>query len=458
MRVLEEGLFNGQLGRITVKVLGRQEGLRSRLAWETGWSFALKVANAGLGFLSTVLLARLLGAERYGVYAYALSLVTLLALPAHAGLPDLILRETAKGLSQQRLDLVKGAWWWAGRVVAVISFLVVGIGGPILVAWHGGLKSPTGQTMAWALALVPLMALGNLRGAALRGLQRVVLGQLPEFLLRPGLFLLFVGGAALVWGGALSPPVAMILQATASFLAFVAGAWLLWRYTPTAVRQAQPAVDARGWLSSSVVFALLAGYGVVNQQASTVILGLFEAPDAVGRFRVAVQVATLAASGLNAINLVVAPRFADLWAQGQKARLQRLVTRSAQVMLAVNLAVGATFLLVGRSFFRLVFGPEFVEAFVPLLILLVGHLVDSAAGPAGTLLNMTGHEKNTLRAMAWASGLNIAANLALVPFLGMTGSAAATALSMATWKTLFWWHARKQLGINSFALPIGNKL
>ncbi len=431
-----------------------QSLMHSRLAWETAWSFALKATNAGLMFLSTVILARRLGVVGYGIYAYAYSLVTLLALPAHAGLPNIVVRETAKGLAQGRPDLVKGAWQWTGRVVVVLSLLVMGIGGPLFVLWQGGLKNTAGQTMAWALLLVPLITLGNLRGAALRGLQQVILGQLPEFVLRPGLFLLFIGGAALLWKETLSPPIAMMFHAVASLLAFVVGAWLLWRHTPNPVRYARPSTEAQRWLASGIIFALFVGFSVVNQQVSTVILGLFTTPDAVGRFRVAMQIATLAAFGLDAVNMVVAPRFADLWTRGEMAYLQRLVTRSAQVMSLISLLVTAVFMLGGRVFLRIVFGPEFDSSYIPLMVLLLGYGIDSAMGPAGMLLNMTGYEKETAVVMFWAAGLNIVLNMILVPIHRILGAAAAYAISIAIWKTSFWWLARRKLKINTRLLHL----
>lgn len=449
--------LDGRLGKVVVRLFGQPEGIRFQLARETVCSFALKGISACLGFLCTILLARLLGAEGYGVYAYVLALITLMALPAHAGLPNLIVRETAKGLAQERPDLLKGAWQWAGRVVAVLSPVVMLVAGPVFVAWQGGLGSIGGQTMAWALPLVPLIALGNLRGAALRGLQRVVVGQLPEFLLRPGLFLLLLGGTALLWGGTPSPSSAMMLYAVAAFLAFAVGAWLLWRHTPEAVRYARPSVDARGWLASSVIFALLAGFRVINIQASTVVLGLFVAPHIVGHFRVAAQVAMLAAFGLQAINMVLAPRFADLWARREKARLQRLVTRSAQAVLAFNLLVTVALVLAGRSFFQLVFGPEFDSSYVPLLILLVGQMVNSAAGCVDFLLNMTGHERDTAKGMAVAAAVNVVLNVALVPVWGIVGAATATAASMTLWNVLLWWRVRQRLGINSLAFNVSKR-
>jgi O-antigen/teichoic acid export membrane protein len=429
----------------------------SRLAWEASWSFLLKTASTGLTFLSTVLLARLLGAEGYGIYAYAYAFVWLLALPAQAGLPNLVIRETAQGLAQARPDLVRGIWRWAERVVTGLSLVVVLGFGPALIAWRGGWQSVQGGTMAWALALVPLMALGNLRGAALRGLQHIVAGQLPEFVLRPGLFLLLVLCAALFAADALSAPTAMALHAAAALAAFLVGAWMLWRRMPPPVREARATVESKGWLVSGTLFALMAGFSMVNNQASTVLLGVFQPSDQVGVYQVAVQVANLAAFGLQAINMVVAPRFAALYARGETLRLPRLVVGSARVVLAFNVLLTGLFVLLGRLFFPLVFGAEFAASYGPLLILLVGQMVNSTTGSVGYLLNMTGHERETLRGMAVAAGLNIVLNLLLISGWGILGAASATAVSMIVWNVLLWWRVRKVLGINSLAFNIAAK-
>ncbi|GAP63740.1 hypothetical protein ARMA_2163 [Ardenticatena maritima] len=425
--------------------------LRSPLAQETVWSFVLKASYAGLTFISTVFLARVLGAEGYGIYAYAYALVMLLAMPVTAGLPNLVIRETAKGLASGRPEVVKGVWQWAGRVVTGLSLAVILIAGPLLVLWQGGLDTPAGQTMAWALALVPLMALGNLRGAALRGLKRIVAGQLPEFVLRPGMFLVLIAVNVLVVGQRISAPIAMALQAMAALLALVGAAWLLWRYTPQEVKHVSPSVDTHGWLFSSVIFALMSGFNVVNNQASTVVLGIFETPGSVGRYRVATQVAALTSFGLQAINMVVAPRFAELWARGEKERLQRLVTQSARVVLVFNILLTAMFVLVGRPFFRFVFGAEFDASYFPLLVLLGGQMVNSAAGSVAFLLNMTGHERETVLWIGLAAVLNLLLNFVLVPLWGILGAAVATAVSMAAWNGLLWWRVLRRLGINSLA-------
>lgn len=427
--------------------------LYSRLARETTYSLALRAVNAGLMFLVTVVLARLLGAAGYGIYAYAYAVVTIVGIPLQSGLPELTLRETSRGLAQSQPCLVRGVWEWSAKVGIISSLLIVLLIGPVLIVWQGGFRSISGEVMAWALLLVPIMALGNLCAAALRGLHRVVIGQLPELALRPGLMLLFVGALA-VMRGELSPPQVMALHVSASFLTLAIGICLLWSHVPKTLRCAKPVLDTHRWLFSTMTFALISGLALLNNQASTVILGVFDTSASVGRFRVASQVAGLASFGLQATNMVVAPRIADLWARGEKPRLQSLVTRSAQVVVGLSLVIATLFAVAGRPFFRLLFGQDFEGAFIPLLILLVGQVANSAAGPVGYLLNMTGYERETIVGMGVGVGLNLILSLTLVPTWGIVGASIASAASIAVWNSLLWWRVRQRLGIISLPFRV----
>jgi O-antigen/teichoic acid export membrane protein len=174
-------------------------------------------------------------------------------------------------------------------------------------------------TFLCALALVPLIALGDLRGAALSGLHHVVAGQLPEYLLRPGFFALLLGVAALApLAGypTISAPMAMVLYVFSSAVTFGVGAWLLWRVTPLPVRKAPPSYNSRAWLLSALPLAFIGGMQLIDQQASILLQGLYLPDAAIGIYRIASQVSVLASFGLLTINLVLTPRFATLYAQG----------------------------------------------------------------------------------------------------------------------------------------------
>lgn len=426
----------------------------SKLVRDTGWSFLLKAFSMAAATGIAVILARVLGAEGYGIYAFAISLTTLLALPAEFGLPNLLVRETARGMALDRADLVRGVWSWGGRVAGVLSLVLVLGAGTVLLVTSDGDLSEQQATILWAFLLIPLTALGNLRGAALRGLNRIVSGQLPEFVLRPVALLALLGGALLLTGS-VGPSQAMALHVVAAGIAFAAGAWLLWRYTPDPVRESSPSTETKAWLRSLFPLALLAGIGAFQRNADILLLGLFEPAAEVGQYRVAVQTATLAAFGLQAVNAVIPPRFARLHAKGDMDRLQRLVTQSARAVMGFSAAVVVLFLFAGEFVLELLFGAEFTDAYIPLLVLLGGQFVNSSVGSVGHLLTMAGYERETAKAGGFSVVLNVVLNLALIPPFGMVGAATATAVALSFRNALLWWAVRKHLGINSLAFNIG---
>ncbi len=428
------------------------EGLRSELIRNGAGSLILKAASVLLTFLTTVVMARALGADNYGVYSYVYALVSLLSIPAEFGLPNLLVRETAKALARQEWGKIKGIWNWAGRVTAILTVTIVLGAGVAFLIWGNHFSRVQLVTMTWGLALVPLIALGALRGAALRGLHKVMLGQLPEQAFLPGFYILLILGTIFIFQEKkLSPDRAMGLQVAAAALAFIIGAWLLWRATPGEVHRAKPIFEGRLWLASTLPLAFIGGMQLINRRTSILILGLFENSAQVGVFRVADQVSLLVSLGLQAINIVVAPQFARLYAVGDKERLQRLAAASARVVLLLTLAATAVFLFAGKPLLRMIFGAEFIGAFWPLSILSIGQLINSVTGSVGVLLNMTGHEQETAKGMTISAISNVVLNLVLIPPFGVSGAALASAITMTIWNILLWFAVRRRLNINSMA-------
>lgn len=423
----------------------------SSIAKETIWTFVMKLIAALSGFFVAVLLARLLGPDGYGTYAYAMALVMIFVLLAEAGLPVLVTRETAQEMALDRPAVVMGVWQWSRRLSAVLSVIVViGAAGVVYLVSRGQL-GPENRVTLWALLLVPLIAQSNLRGAALRGLGRIVEGQLPGIVVRPFVFLALLVALVLL-PTETTPVLAMALHVLAGATAFLAGIWLLSRHSPSRVDASTPHLRRREWLSSALPLALVSGMVTINDHADIVILGMFESADQIGIYKVAVQMAGLAWFGLYTVNSVVAPRFARLYAEGDLSRLQRLVTGSSRAVLLFSALVTALFLITGQYLLPSLFGPAFGASYAPMAILLGGQLVNSGAGSVGTLLSMTGHERVLARAVGTSALINVVLNFALVPNWGTEGAAVATAISLIVWNVWLWLSVKRRLGIDSLAV------
>jgi len=303
----------------------------------------------------------------------------------------------------------------------------------------------------WGMVLIPIIALGNLRGAALRGLRRVVVGQLPEYVFRPALFLLLLSAAA-VWqpSGELSPAHAMRLHVGAAVISFVLGALLLWRFRPPGMAQTKGAiVNGPEWRASLIPFGLISAMQLGNKYTDILLLGYFGEPAEVGIYRVTVQAAGLVAFGSQAVVLIAAPHFARLHARGEHERLQKAVSGSSWLTFGSALILAVAFIAMGEDILSFAFGPEYVAGYSALCILAVGRLLASTMGPVAILLGMSGHERYTAATVGAGAVVNIGLNIILIPMLGLNGAAISSALALVCWHVVLWHAARRKLGINT---------
>ncbi|RBP72685.1 flippase [Marinobacter nauticus] len=426
-------------------------GLAQQLFRGGAGNLLARVAEVILSLAVAVLLAQLLGASGYGIYAFVLALASIAAMPAQAGLPSLIVRETARG--QQAFDwpAIRGIWRWSNGAALLFSLLTstVAVAG-LWLGWGRG--EALWETIVWALGLVPLLALIAIRLACLRGLRHVLAGVLPELVLRPALLAAALLVIQIATNATISPGDAMALTFSATLIVFVITTLLLRRYCSPEISDARPIYRHREWMKAAWPMALTQGFEKLNRYADLLLLGLLAATVDVGIYRVAAQGALLASFGLSALNMVIAPYAARLNAEQAHHKLQVLVYRTAQISLAFAIPTTLLFSIFGESLLVTLFGDDFRNAYLPLLVLAAGQVVNAWFGPTGQLLTMTGYERDVTRSAAIAAGLNITLNILLIPKYGALGAAFATSISLAAWNVWLWRVAWLRLKIRCSAI------
>lgn len=444
-----------QIGTKRLSRVFSGNSLRAQLLRGSVGSLVLKAANAGLTFAMAVVLARALGPEHYGIYAFALAVLMLVAIPAQVGIPQLTVRETAKAHAKGNWGLMRGLWLWGNLAILATSvFGVLVVCGVLLFL---GVE-PGGQraiAIAVGIPLIPLIALGNARAACLRGLHKIIWGQLPEAILRPLFILMLLGAWVALPGGKANASVEDVMgfNVAASAITFMLGAYMLWRVRPEGIKcRPKRSYEAIAWRRAIVPLAAITGLELINNYADLIVLGWFRSDSEVGIYRAVSQLALLVVFGLQAINQVLHPHFARLHTEGDIHKLQKLVTLSSRAILAMAFFPFLVFLFFGKEILTMVFGTEYAAGSIALIILAFGHLANAGFGSVGALLNMTGHERDTMKGMFVAMGANVVLNLLFVPFYGMNGASAATAISFILWNAVLRHYVRKRLSIESIAL------
>lgn len=412
-------------------------------------SAGIRVIGMGFGLLVGVQLARGLGADGYGIYGLAMSILSLASIPAEFGLPQLLTREIAYAQVRDDLPSIRGIMNWANKTVLALSAAIAVVG---LVAWTV-LTRLDSVTLAWTLLaglpLVPLIPLSNLRSAAMRGLQHIVTGQLPELVVRPALFSLLLLIASISSGPRLSPVLAMIVQALAATLTLCVVSAILHRLLPRSARIEPTSAKKTAWIGSAWPMALTEAIRVLLGNFSILILGFLSISSEVGVFRVATSVGVILTMPTSLMHVISAPLLSRLYANGDLERLREVLRAAAWIMLAGALLFCIPFIVAGSRILTIVFGADFATANVPLLFLMLGAVVSSAFGASVTLLNMTGYERRVTRAFILSLTILFLTSIPLIHVFGVAGAAIANATAIVSWNLILWRDAKRLLTLDT---------
>lgn len=453
---MKDGMGSAPETRKTVRVIDNLRHLLRRLAEERLLAQLLRGAIGGAGIqaagialklLVSIVLARALGPDGYGIYAHAAAIMTLLMVSAELGVPALLVREVAAAEGQSAWGLLRGALRRGRQLVLVTSTVTCLCGLIVLFALHNRVETDSFWTMAVMMLVLPFAAIVRTMGSGLRGLHRVITAQALEIAALPLLLVLLVGTVFLVLPDLRSPTMAMALQLCAAIAVAGVAALLLHRSVPTQARAATPVYQTRQWIGSALPFGLIAAALVVTNQADVILLGWFVSPAEVGIYRVAAQGAMMVSVSLVAVASVATPMLARLHATNDHAGLQRVVTLSVRSILAPAIILTLVLLIEGETLITLLFGAEFAPGYDALLILAFGQLASAAFGISGSLLSMSGFEVQVTKTIWMAALANILLNLVLIPAMGVTGAALATALALGGWSLHLASVCRRRMGI-----------
>lgn len=364
------------------------------------------------------------------------------------GIPQLIVRETAKTQAREDWALMRGLWRWGNAAVALLSTLGIIILGGILVATEGAEGGRVVTAMS-GIALIPLVALANVRGATLRGLRRIVWGLLPETIFRPALLVVLVlGWAALASGNSgMGPDRIMVLHVFAAIATFLLGGVMLWLARPEGVKnKPRPTYETREWTKAVVPLAMITGLQLINNYADLIILGIFRPDEDVGIYRAVSQVALLSFFGFQAMNSVLQPHFSRM-SSGVKGNsdVKSLVKLSFRLVLLLSCPFAFLYLLFGQEILRVIFGGSYISGYLSLVILALGLVFKSLYGVMATAMNMAGYEMKVMFVAGMSVVLNVALNFFTIPIVGMEGAAASTAVSFVFLGIFMYIKARRVL-------------
>lgn len=399
---------------------------------------------------TAILLARLLGTEDYGRYAFAISLATLLTLPVGQGITQLLTREIAQGMLQGRFGVHPGIMAWAWRRLWLYVVTLLGLSAAVWFLLQNG-------ELVWVatICLAPLVAGYQIYGGAIRGHGAPVQSQIPEMVVRPlGVLLLVLGAWALT---EVTLTNALMLHVVATGF----GLWLSWALcrwiSPVEATAATPERNDHAWNQSSLSFMMITATNFMTIEIGILVLGLLGQPEQVSGMRIAQSGAQIVMLSLVAVDVVTQSQIAVLVREGGGRPLWQTYVRAARLAFGAALTLSLILIIWREPLVRITFGEEFVTlASWPLVFLVTMGVIHAFGGASSTMLNMAGQERQTLRAQSIALAITVLGVAVLAPLFGAAGAACAIAVGMATKKAAEAVYIKKYFGVWLHALsPYG---
>lgn len=407
-------------------------------------AFVLRGFGAGLAFALNVVIARQLGAEGAGVYFMALSVAMIGSVVARLGLENAVLRFVAVEAANENWGLVKGVRWLSLKLAGGASLGLAALCfffAPEISEYifdEPALVEPL-RWMSFAIVTFSVM---TLESESLKGLKKIRDSMLVSGVLFPAFALLLIGPLVAMMG----PSGASAAYVLGTGLAALIGV-IFWRKAMS-VHLAPAAAFPRDilWASSRPLWVTMILTRAILPWAPLFLLGIWGSTQEVGIFGAALRISMLVTFFLVAVNTVLAPKFAELYTKGDLEALGKLVRKFSVI---IPLATSPMFflLLFKSAWVMQLFGKDFAFGGKALAILALGQAVITMTGSAGSLLMMTGHEKD-VRNSAIIGGVFVGGlSLILIPSLGHIGAAIAASTAIAASNIASVVFVRKRLGI-----------
>lgn len=406
-------------------------------------SLALAGGYAAMALLISVLGARLMSLEQYGLYASVMGHILILTAVSSA-LPQLIVREITTADHWDDRGAVTGMINWSIGWVIATTLGIAAIAFAIRVVIEG---HDTWWRVFWAgLFVLAAMGLLNVLGAVLRALNRPILSQLPASVLRPILQIMLLPAVAAIT--VLTAERAMVLLLVATFIATATAAVLAARELGN-----QPHVPMvhrhRIWALAVVTIGMMIACQRINQHLGTVMLQYLGTFDQVALYQPAVEALILTGLPALAVSLILMPRFRRALLSRHLAEQSALARHAARLVLAISAMASGALIGIGPSGLAAIFGPEFSAAYPGVAIVAAGQLVASLFGSPEVLMAQANREALVARIMGLGVVANIVATALLIPPMGAMGAAVATASALILIRVLLWRACRRELGFSS---------
>lgn len=378
------------------------------------------------GFGLQLILSRSLGAGGFGVYSYARTLLSIVGVFARLGVTESVMRF----VPEFEEDTHK-----RNKYLSIaFSTSVVGsiVGAVLLFSFSDVISSLTLDTPLLSGVLkifaifLPIQVLTQAISNTFRAFERADYHIFIRDVLIPVLNVISVAVAIFLGATIIGVSATIVFSGGIVLLLSIV---LLFKKIDVGINISLDKREAYEYYNFSVPLTLTAAGSLLYTQVDRLMVGYFLGDVEVGVYSIAIALATVTGLALTGLNQLFPPIASKLYAQSNRAELQKTFSTVTRWGFTVCL-LPATYLIAFRSDVLSIFGSEFIQGAPVMLLFVVAQVTRSVVGPSGYMLMMSNHQYVVLF-NRWFLGIsNVVVNYILITRYGFIGAAIASALTL----------------------------
>lgn len=207
-------------------------------------------------------------------------------------------------------------------------------------------------------------------------------------------------------------------------------------------------------ISSFGFYVVLANsIGIINTQIDSLMIGHFMNDTQVGYYAIAIIFSQGITLIPDSIQRVTTPLMATYYGKRDFERIRHLIKETMIKTFLITIFIDLLMIVFGKTLIGIIFTNEFIPAYPPLLILLIGYSVYAPYVAIGTCLTSIGKVQIIFRISAICAGLNTLLNIILISKFGLVGAACATSTSLLLTTLINIYLVRRYTSGNIFKTP-----
>ena len=409
--------------------------IHKKIAKNAVYNFLIKAITLAFGFIASVVVARFLGPDKYGVYSFVMWLLFVVGLLVNLGINTTLTKYVSEYWGRKDLSTISSIFKKLFRfeiLVGVAVSLLLFFFAPLIARWY---KNPE-LSLYLKVAATVLLPLGLmwLYNGLFCGLQRYDLIAMINLVISPltvGIILivLYLGGK-MEWLVAVSMMTNVLL--VISYVYLKRTKFDLRPSTVDRRPSTENALSKKLFKFSASVFVIMVLDAIVWERFGILFLSIFSTSTEIAYYNVAFILSSRTMILLpGALTGILLPAMSEVYGGGNREELAKVHSNSTRylAMLSFPLCLGG--IAISHQLLPLLYGQSYQPAVLLFGILLIGGAVGFIATSSSSLLYGTELQGIVVKAGIFAALVNIVISRLTVVSWGAKGVALATAIAQA---------------------------